>query len=143
MKPILFFVLIFVTTSMFGQFTRIIEMEGIDRSQFEKNVSLDSRVERLDIEDNTISYDWILKSFDIRSSKGVDFATKVSASLVLEFLDENTISVTFKQFMYLNKGSKKNSGSWEKVNLDKPRKEEVNLDRFLDTLKKEFEKSES
>jgi hypothetical protein len=143
MKPILFLVAIFVTTSMFGQFTRVIEMDDLNQSQFEKNVSLDSRVERLDIDFNKMSYDWTLKGFDIRSSKGVDFATKASATIVLEFLDENTVSVTFKEFMYLNKGSKKNSGSWKKVNLERPRGEEVNLDRLLDTLKKELEKSKS
>jgi hypothetical protein len=143
MKPIIFTVMIFVSTSMFGQFTRVLEVDGLEKSLFEKNISLDSRVERLDIEYNKVNYDWVLKGFDIRSSKGVNFATKVSTSLVLEFLDENTVSVTLSEFMYLDKGSKKNSGSWKKVNLERPKSDEVNLTRLLDYLKEELEKSKS
>ena len=143
MKPIIFTVMIFVSTSMFGQFTRVLEVDGLEKSLFEKNISLDSRVERLDIEYNKVNYDWVLKGFDIRSSKGVNFATKVSTSLVLEFLDENTVSVTLSEFMYLDKGSKKNSGSWKKVNLERPKSDVVNLTRLLDYLKEELEKSKS
>jgi hypothetical protein len=143
MKPIIFTVMIFVSTSMFGQFTRVLEVDGLEKSLFEKNISLDSRVERLDIEYNKVNYDWVLKGFDIRSSKGVNFATKVSTSLVLEFLDENTVSVTLSEFMYLDKGSKKNSGSWKKVNLERPKSDDAKLTRLLDYLKEELEKSKS